>query len=421
VRTLALLALLSLTVQDDDVAKRVRALVEQLGSDDLEAGDAAAADLIKLGAKALPELKVRLEKASGDVKLKIEAAVQKIEREARRQRAMGAPVVVSVKAEKRPLAEVLEEMRKSSGQPLLFKELPADPVTVALDATPFWQALDAVCKAHGGAMWRVVGREIRVEKKPYRDVPKVYRGNLVFLFDRMTATTYTQGGASLQIEGAVAWTKGSRPEQATLEVEALEDDKGTKLKQEQGAFGGVFVLSEPGGEEAAVDAERLSDPITFYDSVMPHEDAEALAVFKGTVKVLYALERRRVVKIAGPASAAGQEHPAGELKVKLEDFKVDGATATARILVSKPGEHESVGVRGSDFVLVDSTGKEHVGRGSANQWGWDDGGGGTVTTASMTVTFTIPEKAEIGSLEMSAVVDKEEIELPFDFKKVGIK
>jgi hypothetical protein len=312
---------------------------------------------------------------------------------------------------------VLEEIRRGSGQPVVFKDLPADTVTVALDGAPFWQALDAVCKAHGGVMWRVVGREIRVERKPYRDVPKVFRGNLVFFLDRLNAMTYAQGGASLQIDGAVAWTKGGRPEQATMTVEALEDDKGTKLKQEQG--GGVFMMYED--EERSPDAERLSDPLTFYDSVVPHEDAEALVLCKGTLKVVYALERKRVIKIAGPASAVGQEHPAGEVKVKLEDYKVDGTTVTARVLVTKPGEHESLGVRGSDFILVDSTGKEHVGRGSANEWGWDEGDGGTFTTAYMTVTFTIPEKAEIATFEMSAVVDKEEVEIPFDFAKVSIK
>ncbi len=75
--TLLLLACLGL--QDAD------ALIRGLSSDDIEARESAAAELIKLGAPALAPMKRALAAAEGERKARLQELIVKIEREERRK------------------------------------------------------------------------------------------------------------------------------------------------------------------------------------------------------------------------------------------------------------------------------------------------------------------------------------------------
>ena len=74
------LALVCILLAPQDAADKVRALVEKLGSEDIETRDGAQAELTKLGPSALPALRKHLDSAEGEVKARLEAVIPKLER-----------------------------------------------------------------------------------------------------------------------------------------------------------------------------------------------------------------------------------------------------------------------------------------------------------------------------------------------------
>src|ERR1051326_1382723 len=140
---------------------------------------------------------------------RLEEALRKIDRNVKRGRALGAPILVTVNAKGKPIADLFEEMKTSTGQPIACHDLPPDKITIAFEKLGFWEALDRVCKTHGGVMWAVKEKEIVVSKRAYRDLPKVFRGNQIVYFERLSSDHQLRGPASpptLSLEGGFAWT-----------------------------------------------------------------------------------------------------------------------------------------------------------------------------------------------------------------------
>jgi hypothetical protein len=414
------LVLVASAAQDDAVVKKVRDLTEQLRSDDVQVADDAMLELVKLGEKALPAIRTEIAKATGDTKLKLEAAAGEIEKGARRARAMGTPVVVSLKAEGKPTSAVLAELATLSCQPIVFQELPEKKLSVSLAGTPFWDALDAVCKEHGGIMWRVKGAEVRVEKAPYRAMPRAVKGNVVIFLDGMTSTTYLQqgGGSSLLLDGGLAWTKGARPLSAVLTLESFEDDKGTNLLTDNDS---AYIGEDGWEEQTEAAAARLSERLQINDTSTPHEDAEHIAVLKGSVAVKYALNWKKALTLANPLEAKGQSHKAGESTVSLQEIAVSGRKVTMTVGLTMKGDAEQFAVRPRDFVIVDKEGKSHAAVGRIENWEQSAGAEGESTTVTFNLTVTLPEKAEMAAFEFIQAEEVEEISIPFEFKNIPIK
>ncbi len=387
-------------MQDADVAKRVRALTEQLKADELQAADEALAALVKLGPPALPAIRAEAAKADGDVKLRLESAVAQIERAVRREKALGKPVAVSLKADARPLVDVLTELRNHSGQPIDWRDLPDGKVTVTLDKAGFWEALDAVCRAHGGVLWGVKSERLAVERAPYRTRPTVFAGNAVFWLDSL-ATTATAGEGSLAIRGGAATTAGSRPRWLALTFDALEDDKGTP-----------FIDAE-GGPEWAVGPPALAQQIDYTAGVLPNEAAEKLAKCRGALRLTYVLDTKKLLSL-GIDKARGAAHAAGDASVTVRDIDVEGRRVTMKVEAARKGAAFSE--LDASWVIVDRDGKTHLGRpevvdAAAQE---DDAGGRTVETYS--VTWTLGAKEEAAAFEIVVPSEFEERLIPFDFQ-----
>src|SRR5688572_5947741 len=167
----ALLILLALP--QEDLSKKVAGLVERLGSDEIDQRERATAELVKLGAPALADIKSHHAAAAGEIRKRLEGVLLRIERAIRCDTFLGPAVTVTLKADKRPLPDILEDLKRQGKQSIEWKDLPSDPVTVSLDKTPVWKALDEVCKAHGGVMWRGEPGRVFVERAPYRAMPKL--------------------------------------------------------------------------------------------------------------------------------------------------------------------------------------------------------------------------------------------------------
>src|SRR5262245_39084381 len=112
---LATLACLLLLGAAQDPADKVQALVEKLMSADIAVREAAAAELINLGAPALPAVRAHFDRARGDTRDQLEKIVRRLEI-AERIASITAPgPLITLAAKDRPADEVLAEIRKQGG------------------------------------------------------------------------------------------------------------------------------------------------------------------------------------------------------------------------------------------------------------------------------------------------------------------
>src|SRR5947209_18125816 len=125
-------------------------LVKQLGAGKHADREAAARALDALGAAALPALRDGANSPDPEVRRRAGELLAKLDGQAESAAAL-APTKVTLKADARPLAEVVGDLAKQAGVRILLAREPADmpsrPVTVNLTGTSFWEALDAVCRA----------------------------------------------------------------------------------------------------------------------------------------------------------------------------------------------------------------------------------------------------------------------------------
>jgi hypothetical protein len=396
---------------------RVKELVEQLRSDDLVVADDALAGLVKLGPDAVPFIKQSMESASMDTRLRLESAVKQIARNVRRERAIGKPIAVTLRVADKPVAEALAELTQKSDKAIEFADLPEGNVTVDVGNGSFWAALDGLCRSHGGIMWRIRGTKIAVEKRPYRDVPKVILGNLMMYLDELSTSNYAQQGhkwSHLRIAGRLAWVEGTRPQAATLAFDDLEDDKGVSLANQPNNYGWY----DAGGPEGPA----LSMPLNYSHQTPIDDGATELTKCKGAVTVRYVLETKRIITIPNPAGARGQAFDSGGASMRVEDCTATPRTFSGRIAVTRSGEQrDNLQIKPSDIVIVDKKGSVYSGK-SQNQ-GSSSMHNGTSWTITWyyQVSFSLPEDAEIASLDLQQPVDTEEIVLPFDFKGLKLK
>jgi len=419
---MALLAaiLLLAAPQEDDLQRRIRALVDQLQSDEIQAVDDAVAGLVALGGPALDPLRDEIKKASGDAKLRLEEAVRSIERNGRRGRALGAPVLVTLRAEDRPLADALEEFRKSSGQPLKWKELPPGKLTISLEKAPFWEALDRLCKAQGGIMWSVKEKEILISKGPYRDLPKVFRGNQVLYFGAVSSEKRRYGiqvSPNTTLEGAVAWVRGAGIPRSVLQVDDFRDDQGTDLVVR--AAGGIVGFTVNLGSEDPLAPESLVRDLSFSQNITLHDDAKTLTRLRGEARLEYTLDFKRLALLEKPQGAVGRPLRAGALTVTLKRFQVMEGMADVRVHISSPNVREKLPLRTDGFRLLDAKGKFYAASGWLDDNADEDAG---KIEYDASLDFTLPEgKIDVVALEITVPTDLETISIPFDFKDLPLR
>ncbi len=414
---LPLLLLLPARAQEGDLPKRVRALVEQLQADEIQTVDDAVAALIALGAPALDPIRAELKKAGGDAKLRLEEAVRSIERNVKRARAMGTPILVTLDAKGKLLSDALEEIRTSTAQPIVFKDLPAEPVTVAFEKLGFWEALDRLCKAHGGVMWEVKEKVIVVSKRPYRDLPKVFRGNHIVYFERLSSDTRLTGGRtdlSLQLEGGFAWTQGSVVPRDILDIEEFSDDRGTDLRAKAAGAGVTFTLSE----EYPPEPGHLVKALDFTENTLLHDQAAKISRLKGSVRLEYVIESRKLATFEKPAGRVGKPEKVGGITVTLKKYSVNDDDADVNIKIETATLRDKLLLRARGFHLIDSKGAVYEASGWIDEEPDEDTG---KIEYDCDLEFSFPEGTVIVALEVTIPTDLEEVVIPFDFKDLPLK
>lgn len=147
---------------DDALARQVAGLVGELDAPQLTARDEAESKLRSLGADVLPLL------PASDERLSAEAArrVARLRQQLLRAQAVAATrsSVVTLKGDDLPLAEVMAEITRQTGNALTdhraaFGQRPDEVrVKAAFDKTPYWRALDNVLDQAGLTLYGFAGQ-----------------------------------------------------------------------------------------------------------------------------------------------------------------------------------------------------------------------------------------------------------------------
>jgi hypothetical protein len=143
---------------------RVARLINALGADTLKARTEAERELLDIGPAALDHIPSpeTLPTAS------IREGVRRIRIELERRKAVESlePSVVTLSG-KRPLSEVLTQIRRQTGNRFEVKASPEEltaPIEVDFDRTPFWKAVDEVA-AQAGLRYATETSELSLEKR----------------------------------------------------------------------------------------------------------------------------------------------------------------------------------------------------------------------------------------------------------------
>ncbi len=135
--------------QADQERAAVAVLITRLASDDFQVRQDAAAALDRLGTAALPALRAARKHLDPEVRRQIAELLPVLERRAETARQLETPRL-RLHYQNTPLAEVLADLSKRSGNPLKISPI-SDALSkrqVTLDGEwTFWEALERVCAA----------------------------------------------------------------------------------------------------------------------------------------------------------------------------------------------------------------------------------------------------------------------------------
>ncbi|HEX3726134.1 MAG TPA: hypothetical protein VHV08_07820 [Pirellulales bacterium] len=168
------------TTGGSNLAARVDALVNQLDARELHARDEAERKLLAIGTEALPLLPTLGQQTPPEVALRLARIQQKL---LTAQAARAAePTELTLQAKHMPLADVLAEIAKQTGNPIVdhrqnFGEQKTDVrITTNFDKTPFWQALDQVLDQGNLTLYGFTGqRGAFVVNRPMGEIPRSQR------------------------------------------------------------------------------------------------------------------------------------------------------------------------------------------------------------------------------------------------------
>lgn len=152
---LAMFAMVAVTRADGDVAA-VDRLVARLASPDFRERETASRELDRLGDAALDALRAATQTGNAETRRRATGLLERISRRRATDRLL-APLEVTLRYERTPLAEAVADLARRTGTPISLhgdaKRFANRTVTVVSGKATFWQALDLFCHRAGLHEW----------------------------------------------------------------------------------------------------------------------------------------------------------------------------------------------------------------------------------------------------------------------------
>jgi hypothetical protein len=277
-----------------DLGLQVRLLVRDLDAGQKAVRDDAERRLIELGAPALAVLPESRPGDSAEVALRLNRVRLALLR-LKTAHALEASTV-SLHVQNAPLAEVLAEIEKQTGNKLIdyrrqFGQQVDDvAVTLDLDRVPFWQAVDKLNAAAGLTTYAFGGEDglalvARTANEGPADLDRnhvVYCGAFRVKVRRLTTSRNLDAAAGeLQVELEAAWEPRLRPLFLTVAAKNLSlfDDADRRLSPTNPD---LVLEVPPQGRASQVEVR--------FTTAAPRREAKSLRRFRGSFDVLLTAE-----------------------------------------------------------------------------------------------------------------------------------
>ncbi|MBN2218296.1 MAG: hypothetical protein JW719_13050 [Pirellulales bacterium] len=274
-------------VLSDGPAAEVRRLVRQLDAPRLEQRNEAEAKLIEMGPAILPALPADEPDASAEVRQRLARVRQALEQKL--AAAAVEPSRVTLAKEPRKLSALLGQIERQTGNRIIdtrgeFGQEPSNPeLTLLLDKTPFWKALQQTLQPAGLNVYPFGPEQAVyvVDRRPGSidlagaDVSGPFLFAPLELIGRRKVDDPEEG--SLQLALVVAWEPRLSPiglTQKLAEIQAV-DEKGNSLEVDVR----LGRLDVPVGPKAT--SVRLAIPF-----VLPPRDVQKIGRLSGTLDAL---------------------------------------------------------------------------------------------------------------------------------------
>ena len=391
------------------------ALIKQLSNEEFKVRDAAVEKLVALGPDVAELIEPLLKSDDAELKMRAEMILKKIE--AAKVDVAGTALMpgafdrtvgslVTLKVANADLKEVLDKIAQQTGNKAM--SLPdgwqGKPVTVDLNKTPYWQAMDQLCEMEGLAYqisWGRQGPELRLAPADRVKAPTSYAGPIVFKVVSSQKTRWHWGnsqGDQLVFDVTAFWEDGLKPSSnGTSVVEKMTDAKGTALKASVTSAMGPWGMRTMGRRGMGAATQTSSGPGTTPLRVVVSEYPEGLAKvseLSGKLTFAYGEGTQELVvdDVIGNDEKSGK---AGNYELKVKSARQnDGMVTmtTTLTLDGKPAEQMDFGGETYGIWLVDMNGKKYPGNvmptwrgGVGNQVRILGGGGGQAVAVGQVV------------------------------------
>jgi hypothetical protein len=336
-------------------------LIRQLGSPKFEEREQAERQLRDRGPVVLPALRKVRDHADPEVRRRVRALIHTIEISAALE-----PKRVTVDAVGQPLNAVLASIEKQTGFKVVLKKKDGEkPLTLALQAATFWEAIERIAQDTG----------LRVVMEPLEEGIQLKargkRAPFVFLDGpfRLEATRFHE---DRDIDFTAIGTDGepgARDHVLTLSVSILAEPRYLLLHVEPAEVeaapdeeGKALVLKNPAVQERAERLPQFENEIEhFFRKDYQHTGqvllqrasarGKILRELRGHIPVLMVVEKKPVVVSEKVADAAGQKFRIGG--DTLEITSVDKNDDSIRIEILVPEGHPQVRNRWDKRVYVE--------------------------------------------------------------------
>ena len=313
-------------------APAIEPWIEQLASRDFRVREAAVKEIMKAGVPALPVLQKAKDHRDAEVRRRVDEMIAALERAAAL-----APKLVTLKMDRKPVRDVLNELAKQSG----FK-IPTNDGSFnspqgktlrsfQFNKTPFWEALDKVCETCGMIATPNAGdNTLHVNFQDSYEPFRSYDGSFKVLatgfnysknsnFGELPKTPYQPGEHSYEslqlnlqvcVEPRVPILKVGQ-----VKLSVAEDEAGTSMLANGGNYYEYWNRYYYGGNNRTF-VQNASITLAW-----PSKNSRMVKRVKGVIPVTLLAEQKPVVVTDSILSSKGKK-----LKVGTASFNIDDVT-----------------------------------------------------------------------------------------------
>jgi hypothetical protein len=307
----------------------VRRLVRRLDSAQLAQREAAEQALIALGPAVLEHLPATTAPASAEVQQRLGRIRLVLQR--RQAESTAQPARVTLDAQAMPLAQMLAEICRQTGNPLLDTRagVSAPPLSVRFANTPFWEALDKTLDLAGADLYPYGQRGLSLVARTNSDARRsgraAYSGPLRIEPTSLDARRNLRhpAASTLRLTLEVCWEPRLHPINIKHRLADLEafDEQGRRLTTGR----------EPGELEASIQPSDVAKEFQL-SLPLPPRSVRQIARLKGRLQALLP-GREETFRFGDLGRAAHVEQRVAGVTVTLEGVRRDGEQHEVRILV----------------------------------------------------------------------------------------